>query len=256
MWQDQRAGHTKEASKIFKSQGLNIKLATKVTDIENDEDYVNVTYIDSSGEHESEFDKLIVAVGRRPNTYNLGIDGVCLDTDNKGFIIVDDKCQTNIENIYAIGDVTNGPMLAHRASKDGILVAENLAGKSHTINYDSIPWVIYTWPEIAWSGRTEQELINNNISFKIGKFPFLANGRAHAMNSPKGFVKILASDDGTVLGVHIIGPNASELIATGVSAISQNHSYLNIINEIHAHPSLSEAIHEAAFDIENRTIHF
>lgn len=246
----------KEASKIFKSQGLDIKLGARVTGIENDEDYVSVTYEQSSSEHELEFDKLIVAVGRSPNTDKLGIDTVGINTDNKGFIVVDDKCQTNITNIYAIGDVTNGPMLAHRASKDGILVAENLAGKNKSIDYTSIPWVIYTWPEIAWAGRTEQELIKENITYKTGKFPFLANGRAHAMNSPKGMVKLLTSDNGSVLGLHIIGPNASELIATGVAAISHNHSYMDVIDEIHAHPSLSEAIHEAALSVENRTIHF
>jgi len=246
----------KEAFKIFKSQGLNIKLGCKVTNIENDEDYVSVTYEDSSGEDEIEFEKLIVAVGRKPNTDQLGIHELGIDFDNRGFIVVDEFCKTNIENIYAIGDVTNGPMLAHRASKDGMTVAENIAGKNKTVNYQSIPWVMYTWPEIAWAGATEQKLKDKNISFKTGKFPFMANGRAHAMNCPKGMIKIIVSDEGTVLGVHIIGPNASELIAAGVTAIKHQHSYTTTIDEIHAHPSLSEAFHEAALDIEGRTIHF
>ncbi|MEQ8427902.1 MAG: dihydrolipoyl dehydrogenase [Gammaproteobacteria bacterium] len=245
----------KEALKIFKSQGLDIKLGTKVTDIENDDDYVSVTYEDQSGEDELEFEKLIVAVGRKPLTENLGLETVGVELDDRGYIVVNKQCQTSVDNIYAIGDVTRGPMLAHRASKDGIVVAENIAGKNKSIDYQSIPWVIYTWPEIAWAGATEQELKDKSISYKKGKFPFLANGRAHAMNCAKGMIKILSSEDGTVLGVHIIGPNASELISEGVAAISKKLSYTDIIDEIHAHPTLTEAFHEAALDIENRTIH-
>lgn len=246
----------KEALKIFKSQGLNIKLGAKMTETENDEDYVSVTYSDSKGEEELEFDKLIVAVGRKPNSDNLGLDDIGIETNERGFIKTNSQCQTNIENIYAIGDVTPGPMLAHKASKDGIIAAENIAndGNKNT-HYENIPWIIYTWPEIAWSGKTEQELKAENISYKVGKFPFLANGRAHALNSPQGFIKIIAADDDKVLGMHIIGPYASELIATGVTAVGQYQSYQEIIDEIHAHPTLSEAVHEAALDIENRTIH-
>jgi dihydrolipoamide dehydrogenase len=247
----------KEALKNFKSQGLNIKLGCKVTEIENDDDYVSVTYENAKGEEdEMEFEKLIVAVGRKPFTDNLGLDELGINRDDRGFIAVNEQCQTNIDNIFAIGDVTNGPMLAHRASKDGIMVAENIAGKDKSANYQSIPWVVYTWPEIAWAGATEQELKEKNIAYKAGKFPFLANGRAHAMNCAKGFVKILSTEDGTILGMHIIGPNASELIANGVTAISHKLSFNDIIEEIHAHPTLSEAIHESALDVEKRTIHF
>ena len=246
----------KEALKIFKSQGLNIKLGAKMTETENDEDYVGVTYSDDNGEEELEFDKLIVAVGRKPNSENLGLNEIGIEMNDRGFIKTNDQCQTNIDNIYAIGDVTAGPMLAHKASKDGITTAENIAnGNTKTTNYDNIPWIIYTWPEIAWAGKTEQELKENNVAYKVGKFPFMANGRAHAMNAPKGMIKIIAAEDGKVLGIHILGPNASELIATGVSAVGQKHSYQEIIDEIHAHPTLSEAIHEAALDIEKRTIH-
>jgi dihydrolipoamide dehydrogenase len=247
----------KEALKIFKSQGLNIKLGAKMTETENDEDYVSVTYSDDNGkEEELEFDKLIVAVGRKPNTDNLGLNDIGIELDERGFIKANEQCQTNIDNIYAIGDVTAGPMLAHKASKDGITTAENIAnGNKKKTHYNNIPWIIYTWPEIAWTGKTEQELTADGIAYKVGKFPFMANGRAHAMNSPKGFIKIIAADDGEILGMHIIGPNASELIAAGVAAVGQHQSYQEIIDEIHAHPTLSETIHEAALDIENRTIH-
>lgn len=246
----------KEALKIFKSQGLDIKLGAKMTETENDEDYVSVTFEDHNGEDELEFDKLIVAVGRKPNSNNLALDSIGIDTDERGFIKTNKQCQTNIENIYAIGDVTAGPMLAHRASKDGIIAAENIINNNNkSTHYENIPWIIYTWPEIAWCGKTEQELKKEGVSYKTGKFPFLANGRAHAMNTPSGLIKIIAADDGTILGMHILGPNASEMIATGVSVVGQQHSYQDIIDEIHAHPTLTEAIHEAALDIEKRTIH-
>jgi dihydrolipoamide dehydrogenase len=245
------------ALKIFKSQGLNILLGAKVTETENDEDYVSVTYAQDAGEHEAEFDRLVVAVGRRPNTDGLGLDDLDINVDARGFVITDDECQTNIEHVYAIGDVSSGPMLAHRASKDGIIVAENIAAGSHKkTHYEQIPWVIYTWPEIAWFGKTEQELDASGTPCKVGTFPFMASGRAHAMNSPQGMVKIIAAQDDTILGMHIIGPNASELIASGVSAAANKHTYKTIIEEIHAHPTLSEAMHEAALDIENRAIHF
>ena len=246
---------SKEAAKLFRQQGLNIKLGAKVTETENDPDYVSVTYEDSDGEDELEFDKLIVATGRWPNSSNLGLDDLGIKRDERGFIEVNEQCQTAVENIYAIGDVTQGPMLAHRASHDGIIAAEVIAGKDVSVDYSAVPWIIYTWPEIAWCGQTEQELIDKNISYKVGTFPFLANGRAHAMNTPQGLVKILSGDDGVVLGMHIIGPNASELIAIGTSAIKNRHSYKTIIEEIHGHPTLSETIHEAALSIEGRSIH-
>ncbi len=246
-----------QALKIFKAQGLDIQLGARVTETENDEDYVSVTYAQDAGEHEAEFDKLIVAVGRMPNTQGLGLAELGLNTDKRGFIISDDQCRTNIEHIYAIGDVSNGPMLAHRASKDGIVVAENIAaGSDKKTHYEHIPWVIYTWPEIAWFGKTEQELNAAGTACKVGTFPFMASGRAHAMNSPQGMVKIIAAEDDSILGMHILGPNASELIAIGVSAAAENRTYKGIIDEIHAHPTLSEALHEAALDIENRAIHF
>lgn len=245
----------KEALKVYQKQGLNIKLGASITETDIDEDYVAVEYEDAQGEHEAEFDKLIVAVGRKPNTESLNLTAIGVELDERGFIVTDDTCKTQQDHIYAIGDVTAGPMLAHRASKDGIHAAENIHGANHKSDFNNIPWIVYTWPEIAWCGQTEQELKAAGIKYQQGQFPFVANGRAHAMNSTEGKIKILTAEDGVILGVHILGPNASELIATGVAAMQKDLNYQDIINEIHAHPSLSEAMHEAALDIEKRTIH-
>lgn len=246
---------SREALKLYSKQGLDIKLGAQITETDVDDDYVSVSYTDAKGEHEVEFDKLIVAVGRKPNTNKLNLEKINVKVDERGFIATNNLCQTNIKHIYAIGDVTAGPMLAHRASKDGMHAAENINGDQHGSDYANIPWIIYTWPEIAWCGQTEEELKAAGIDYQKGKFPFMANGRAHAMNSAEGKIKILTDSKGLVLGVHIIGPNASELIAAGVSAMEKGQTYHDIINEIHAHPTLSEAIHEAALDIEKRTIH-
>lgn len=243
------------ALSIFRSQGLDIILGANILETEDDDDYVTLTYSDGKIEKELEFDKLIVAAGRNPNTGGLAVENAGIETDSRGFIVTDEYCRTSADTVYAIGDVTNGPMLAHRASYDGILVAEAIAGNSRTRNYDHIPWIIYTWPEIAWCGRTEQELIKSGISYKKGRFPFMANGRAHAMHSAEGFVKLLSSESGEILGLHIIGPNASELINAGVTAMSNHLGCDDIISEIHAHPTLTETLHEAALDIENRAIH-
>lgn len=244
-----------QAYRVLTKQGLNIKLGAKVTEADIDEDYVSITYEDSQGEDEIEFDKLIVAVGRTANTQGLDLERAGIRCDDRDFILCDESCRTNTPNIFAIGDVTSGPMLAHRASKDGILAAETISGDRGTKNYSAIPWVIYTSPEIAWCGETEQSLEAQGIKYRVGKFPFIANGRAHAMLETEGMVKILTAMDGQVLGLHILGPFASELISTGVTAVQNGFSYADIVHEIHAHPSLSEVIHEAALDIEDRKLH-
>jgi dihydrolipoamide dehydrogenase len=217
---------------------------------------VIVIYENAEGKQQITIDKLIVAVGRSPNTEGLDAEACGLTLDEKGFIEVDDQCQTNLPNVYAIGDVVRGPMLAHKASEEGVAVAERIAGQPGHVNYQIIPWVIYTWPEIAWVGMTEQALEESGIDFKIGTFPFIANSRARATGDTAGMVKILAdSQSDKVLGVHILGPNASELISEAVLAMEFDASSEDIARTIHGHPSLSEAIHEAALDVDNRALH-
>jgi len=245
-----------EAYKILSKQGLDIRLGAKVTGTGTNNQEVIVVYEDAEGKHQISFDKLIVAVGRTPNTQGLGAENSGLMLDERGFIQVDDQCQTNLPNVYAIGDVVRGPMLAHKASEEGVAVAERLAGQSGHINYRTIPWVIYTWPEIAWVGMTEQELQNSGIDYKIGTFPFAANSRARTSGDTAGMVKILAdSQSDRILGVHMLGPNASELISEAVLAMEFDASSEDIARTIHAHPSLSEAIHEAALNVDNRALH-
>lgn len=246
----------REARKSLKKQGLDIRLAAQVSATEITGNDVRVTYKDGDGEQQLEFNKLIVAVGRKPNTTGLGVDAVGLKLDERGFIPVDDQCQTSIKGIWAIGDVVRGPMLAHKAMEEGVAVAERIAGQTAHLNYDIIPWVIYTWPEIAWVGKTEESLKKEGIEYRSGAFPFMASGRAHGMGETQGLVKILA-DKATdrILGVHILGPNASELLAEAVTAMAFEATSTDIAQIIHAHPTLSEAIHEAALDVDDRTLH-
>ena len=245
-----------EAWKILQKQGLDIRLGARVTGTGSNNRQVIIHFENKGEKQQITVDRLIVAVGRTPNTQGLGAEGCGLVLDERGFIEVDENCQTNIPNVYAIGDVVRGPMLAHKASEEGVALAERIAGQHSHMNYETIPWVIYTWPEIAWVGKTEQQLKDAGIEFRTGTFPFAASGRARAMGETGGMVKILgdaASD--RVLGVHIIGPNASELIAEAVLAMEFDSSTEDIARTIHAHPTLSEAMHEAALAVDNRTIH-
>jgi len=246
-----------EAEKILRKQGLDIKLGAKVTGTGTNNREVTITYENQDGKQQLAVDKLIVAVGRKPNTDGLGAKEIGLHLDERGFIQVDAHCRTNIENIYALGDVVKGPMLAHKAMEEGVAVAERIAGQPGHMNYDVIPWVIYTWPEIAWVGQTEAVLKQQGIDYKTGVFPFIANGRARAMGSTEGMVKMI-SDARTdrILGVHIIGPNASELISEAVLAMEFNGSSEDIARTIHAHPTLAESMHEASLAVEKRTLHF
>ncbi len=245
-----------EAYKILSKQGLDIRLGAKVTGTGSNNQEVIVIYEDSEGKQQISVDKLIVAVGRTPNTEGLEAEACGLTLDERGFIVVDGQCQTNLPNVYAIGDVVRGPMLAHKASEEGVAVAERIAGQPGHINYQTIPWVIYTWPEIAWVGMTEQALEESGIEYNIGTFPFVANSRARATGDTTGMVKILADKHSDkILGVHILGANASELISEAVLAMEFDASSEDIARTIHGHPSLSEAMHEAALDVDNRAIH-
>ena len=246
-----------EAYKILTKQGLDIRLGAKVTGTGSNNQEVTVIYEDAEGKKQISVDKLIVAVGRSPNTEGLDAEACGLELDEKGFIEVDEQCQTRLPNVYAIGDVVRGSMLAHKASEEGVAVAERIAGQpGHMMNYQIIPWVIYTWPEIAWVGLTEEELQNTGIDYKVGTYPFAANSRARAMGDSAGLVKILAdSRSDRILGIHILGPNASELISEAVLAMEFDASSEDIARTIHAHPSLSEAIHEAALGVDSRALH-
>ena len=244
------------ASREFKKQGLDVRLGAKVTGAAKAKDGVRVQYEDKDGKHDLTVDQLIVCVGRKPTTTNLLEDGCGVKTDSRGFIQVDDECRTGVRNIWAIGDCVRGPMLAHKGSEEGVMVADLIAGKVAEMNYDVIPSIIYTWPEIAWVGKTEEELKKLAIRYKAGSFPFAANGRAKAMEAASGMVKILArADTDEILGVHILGPMASELIAEAVVAMEFRASAEDIQRTIHAHPTLSEAMHEASLAVDKRAIH-
>lgn len=245
-----------DAWKTFQKQGLDIRLGTRVTGTGSNNQQVIVTYEDSEGKHQINVDKLIVAVGRQPNTSGLGADECGLGMDARGFIEVDEHCQTNLPNVYAIGDVVRGPMLAHKAMDEGVMVAERIAGQPGHMNYDVIPWVIYTWPEIAWVGKTEQELKDEGVEVRSGFFPFAASGRARAMGETGGMIKMIGdARTDRILGVHIIGPNASELLAEAVIAMEFEGSTEDVARTIHSHPTLSEAMHEAALAVDKRTLH-
>ena len=247
---------SREAKKVLSKQGLNIELGAMVSATEVSDSGVTVTYEQKGESHQVKFDKLIVAVGRVPNTAGLNAVEADLSLDKRGFIVVDEHCQTNLEDVYAIGDCVRGPMLAHKASEEGIAVAERIAGQKPHVDFNLIPWVIYTWPEIAWVGQSEQALKEAGVKFRAGKFPFMASGRARAMGETDGFIKIIAdAETDAVRGVHIIGPNASELIAEAVIAMEFGASAEDIARTCHAHPTLAEGMHEAALATDKRTIH-
>lgn len=248
----------KEARKIFtRESGLVIHTGVKISTITCSKQNITVEYADADGNPQKlEVDKLVVAVGRVPNTADIGAENAGLKLDHRGFIEVDANCRTNLPNIYAVGDVVRGPMLAHKASEEGVAVAELIAGQPGHVNLDSIPWVIYTSPEIAWVGKTEQDLKAAGVQYKSGQFPFMANGRARALGETGGFVKVLAdANTDRILGIHMIGPYVSELIAEAVMAMEFAASSEDIARIVHAHPSLSEVLHEAALGVDKRALH-
>lgn len=240
----------------LEQQGMTICLGTNLTSVKSTAKQVTVTYQTAEGEKKLQVDRVLVATGRTPNSGNIGADVVGLVVNSHGFIEVDKECRTNLPGVYAIGDVVRGPMLAHKASEEGVAVAERIAGQQPEVNYATIPFVVYTWPELAWVGLTSQQLKAEGIDFKTGVFPFAASGRAHAAGDTRGMVKML-SDAKTdkILGVHIYGPNASELIGEAVVAMEYAASAEDIARIIHAHPTLSEALHEAALAVDGRPIH-
>ena len=245
----------KEAAKQFAKQGLAIRLGVKIAKVTVGEDVV-VDYADADGKAQTiTVDQLIVSIGRIPHTAGLGATVVGLALDERGFVLVDGDCKTNLPGVWAIGDVVRGPMLAHKAEDEGVAVAERIAGQHGHVDFNTVPWVIYTSPEIAWVGQTEQQLKAAGVAYRAGSFPFIANGRARAIGDTRGFVKFLA-DAGTdrILGMHAIGPMVSELIAEGVVAMEFGASSEDIARICHAHPSLSEAVREAALAVDKRTL--
>lgn len=246
----------KEARKQFKKQGLEIQTGAKVTDAKVKGKEVELTYETKDGEQKITVDKLLVSVGRRPYTDGLFADGAKVDLDDRGFIKVDEHNRTSMKNVYAVGDCAPGLMLAHKASEEGVFVADIIAGKTAEMNHDTIPSIIYTAPEVAWVGRTEEQLKKDKIPYKTGSFGFAANGRAQAMEQAHGMVKMLAhKETDEILGVHIVGPMASELIAEAVTAMEFRASAEDIQLTIHAHPALGEVIHEAALAVDNKALH-
>ncbi len=248
----------KEAWKVFtQKQGLDIQLGVKINKVTHSNKGVSVEYDIGDESRTLECDKLIVSVGRIPNTEGLGADDVGLQFDDRGHVAVDQHCRTNLENVWAVGDVVPGPMLAHKGMEEGVMVAECIAGQKGHVNYDAIPWVMYTHPEIAWVGKTEQQLKSEGVEYRSGQIPFAANGRALGQGDTTGFVKMLAcAKTDRILGVHVIGNNASELIAEAVVAIEFGAASEDIARICHAHPTLSEAMHEAALAVDKRALHF
>jgi len=244
-----------EARKQFTKQGLKIELGVNITRVETGKE-VTVEYVDAEGKQESaRFDKLIVSIGRVPHTAGLGAEAVGLELDERGFVAVDADCRTNLPGMWAIGDVVRGPMLAHKAEDEGVAVAERIAGQHGHVDFNTVPWVIYTSPEIAWVGQTEAQLKASGVAFRAGSFPFSANGRARALGDVRGFVKILAdARTDRILGMHAIGPMVSELIAEGAVAMEFGAGSEDIARICHAHPSLSEAVKEAALAVDKRTL--
>ena len=251
----------KEAKKAFDKQGLKIELGVKVGEIKtvkkgrNTE--VSIAYTNAKGEEvKLDADKLIVSIGRVPNTNGLNVEAVGLQLDERGAIVVDGDCKTNLPGVWAVGDVVRGPMLAHKAEEEGVAVAERIAGQHGHVNFNTIPWVIYTSPEIAWVGRTEQQLKADGVPYKTGSFPFAAIGRAVAMGEPAGFVKVIAhAETDRVLGLHLVGVGVSELVHEGVLTMEFKGSADDLARICHAHPTLSEAIHDAAMAVDKRAIH-
>jgi dihydrolipoamide dehydrogenase len=248
----------KEAKKAFDKQGLKFEMGVKIGEIKNAKKGVSVAYTNAKGEAQTlDVDKLIISIGRTANTIGLNVEAVGLKLDERGMVIVDDDCKTNLPNVWAVGDVVRGPMLAHKAEEEGVAVAERIAGQHGHVNFNTVPWVIYTSPEIAWVGQNEQQLKAAGRAYRSGTFPFMANGRARALGDTTGMVKMLA-DAATdeILGVHIVGPFASELIAECVVAMEFRASSEDIARICHAHPSLSEATKEAALAVDKRTLNF
>ncbi|MDA7830258.1 dihydrolipoyl dehydrogenase [Gammaproteobacteria bacterium] len=246
----------KESLKDFKKQGLDIKLGSKLTSSNNLKNSVKVSYEDNNGIQEMEFDKLIVAVGRRPNTKDIFSKDSGISLDDRGFISVNEHCQTSSNNVWAIGDVVRGPMLAHKGSEEGIMVAERIAGKFAEMNYDLVPSVIYTHPEIAWVGKNESELKELGIEYKVGKFPFAASGRALAVDQSIGFVKLISdARTDTILGAHVFGPSAAEIVQQALISMEFGASSEDLGLTIFSHPTVSEALHEAALAVNNQAIH-
>jgi len=249
---------SKEAQKIFKKQGLDFKLSTKVTEVKNTKSGVKLTTEPANGGDAETLDAdiVLVAVGRKAYTDKLGLDKVGVKTDDRGRIETDGHFKTNVDGIYAIGDVIAGPMLAHKAEEEGVVLAEMLAGQSGHIDYNLIPGVVYTWPEVAEVGKTEEQLKDEGVDYKVGKFPFMANGRARAMGAIDGFVKILAdAKTDQVLGAHIIGPEAGTLIAEITAVMEFGGSSEDIARTCHAHPTLEEVVKEAALAVDGRPLH-
>jgi len=246
----------KEALKVFTKQGLAIRMGVKIGKVTVTAKAVTVDYADATGAAQSAtFDRLIVSIGRLPHTAGLGADTVGLKLDERGFVAVDAECRTNLANVWAIGDVVRGPMLAHKAEEEGVAVAERIAGQHGHVDFNTVPWVIYTSPEIAWVGQTEQQLKAAGVAYRAGSFPFAANGRARALGDTTGFVKMLAdAKTDRILGVHIIGPMASELIAEAAVAMEFGAASEDLARICHAHPSLSEATKEAALAVDKRTL--
>ena len=247
----------KVAAREFKKQGLDIKLGCKCTATEVKSDGVHISYTDDKGAaQELVVDKLLVAVGRRAASKGLLADGTGVKLNERGQIEVDDHCHTGVDGVWAVGDCVRGPMLAHKGFEEGIAVAELIAGLPGHVNFDTIPWVIYTEPEIAWVGKTEEQLKAEGVPYKAGSFPFAAVGRAVAMAEPAGFVKVLAhAETDTILGMHLVGVNVSELVHEGVLAMEFKGSADDLARICHAHPSLSEAVHDAAMAVHKRAIH-
>jgi dihydrolipoamide dehydrogenase len=247
----------KEALKHFKKLGLDIRLGAKVSAGERTAQGIKLQYTDAGGAQQVEVERVVVAVGRRPYTKNLLAEDTGVQLDERGFIKVGHDCKTDAANVWAVGDVVRGPMLAHKGKEEGVMVADLIAGKLAEVNYRTIPSVIYTAPEIAWVGATEEEAKRGGRPYKVGSFPFLASGRARAMEATAGFCKVIsATDDDEILGVHIIGPMAGELIAEAVLAMEYSASTEDLQRTMHAHPTLSEALHEAALNADKIAIDF
>jgi len=247
---------SKDVFREFNKQGLNINLGCKVTSAKPGTKNVQVSFDTKEGSSEATFDKLIVAVGRKPNTENLLGEDSGLSLDERGFIPVNDVCETSVKNIWAVGDVVRGPMLAHKASEEGIMVVERIAGKHAEMHYDLVPSVIYTHPEVAWVGKNEAELTEAGIEFQSGSFPFAASGRALASGESTGFVKVIADKKtDTILGVHAFGPSAADIVQQGVVAMEFGASAEDLGLTIFSHPTVSEALHEAAMAVNGKAIH-
>ena len=248
----------KEAAKMFKKQGLDIHLGVTIGEVKMSKQGVSVAYTDKAGAvQQLDADRLIVSVGRVPNTDGLNAEAVGLKRDERGRIDVDDHCRTNLPGVWAVGDVVRGPMLAHKAMEEAVMVAERIAGQAGHCNPDTVPYVVYTYPEIAWVGKTEQQLKADGVAYKTGKIPFMANGRALGMGDTTGFVKMLAdAETDRILGVHVIGANASELISEAVVAMEFGAASEDLARICHAHPTLTEVMHEAALACDKRPLHF